>query len=148
MPTTEHYRKLISEIPFGVERKVFQTLCLHVGEENAISLRDLAVLAFGHPTKYHLMNGERVYDFGDIERQTRKVIEILRREYHIPVMANSGKAGRWLAADADELEKTITEMVNRAHNMLEVANQLRQARIPSHDPWSCNKQTIMQEVLF
>ena len=148
MPTTDHYRTLVSEIPYGIERKIYQILCNHVGENHAISLRDLAVLTFGHPTEYRLINGERVYDFGDIERQTRKVIEILRREYHIPVMANSGKAGCWLAADADELEKTITEMVNRAHNMLEVANQLRQARIPSHDPWSCNKQTIMQEVLF
>jgi len=110
MPTTEHYRKLISEIPFGVERKVFQTLCLHVGEENAISLRDLAILTFGHPTDYRLLHGERVYNFDDVERKTRKVIETLRREYRIPVMSNSGKAGRWLAADADELATTVAEM--------------------------------------
>lgn len=148
MPTTSYYQLNIKNIPLGAERKVYEHLCNHVGERNAISLRDLAVLTFGHPTEYRLLHGERVYNFDDIERKTRKVIEILRREYHIPVMANSGKAGRWLAADAEELDKTITEMINRAHNMLEVANQLRQARIPSHDPWSCNKQTIMQEVLF
>jgi hypothetical protein len=63
-------------------------------------------------------------------------------------MSNSGKAGRWLAADAEELDKTITEMINRAHNMLEVANQLRQAHIPAAGPWSHNKNAVVQEVLF
>lgn len=148
MPSTEHYRTLISEIPCGTERKVYQVLCNHVGENHAISLRDLAVLTFGHPTEYRLINGEKVYNFDDVERKTRKVIETLRREYRIPVMANSGKAGRWLAADPDELEKTITEMVNRAHNILAVAQELRQAHIPAPDPWSYNQQPVSQDALF
>jgi hypothetical protein len=76
------------------------------------------------------------------------VIETLRREYRVPVMANSGKPGRWLAADADELDKTIAEMMSRANNMLDVANQLRQARIPSPDPWSYESKPVTQDALF
>lgn len=71
MPTTKYFDEVISKLPPGLER-------------NAISLRDLTKLAFG------------TYN-STTERQCREAIEILRRDYHIPVLSHSGKAGRWLA---------------------------------------------------
>lgn len=134
MPTTKYYEEVISKIPLGAERKIYNTLCNHVGERNAISLRDLTKLAFGG-----LYNSTT-------ERQCREAIEVLRRDYHIPVLSHSGKAGRWLAANAAELQETVSEMEDRARNTMIVAQALRQARIPGRDPFS-EKPAVQEKLL-
>lgn len=136
MPTTPYHQQYIAVLPYGAERKVYQALCNHVGERNAISLRDLTKLAFGGAYTT------------TTERQCREAIRILRVEHHIPVMSHSGKPGRWLAADADEIAVSATELENRAYADLEAAKALRQAHIPAADPWEFKKQSVVQEVLF
>lgn len=132
MPTTKYFDEVISKLPPGLERKIYGILTQHVGERNAISLRDLAKLAFG------------TYN-STTERQCREAIEILRRDYHIPVLSHSGKAGRWLAGSIQELQETIAEMETRGRNTLATAQALRQARIPGRDPFA---EKAVQEALL
>ena len=133
MPTTEYYQKYIAQLPFGAERKEYQVLCNHVGERNAISLRDLTRLCFGG-----------VFST-TTERQCREAIEVLRRDYGVPVLSHSGKPGRWLAANHEELQQTVSEMETRRRHLDQVIQALRQARIPSRDPFA---EKHVQEGLF
>jgi len=133
MPTTKYYDEVVSKIPLGVERKIYSVLCNHVGERNAISLRDLTKLAFGG-----LYNSTT-------ERQCREAIRVLRIEHHIPVMSHSGKPGRWMAATDDEITVSATELETRAYADLETAKALRQARIHGRDPF---QERPLQEALL
>ncbi len=110
MTTTPFYDDLIASMPQGLERRVFEVLKGHVGEANKIRLDDLCLAVLG------AFNATT-------ERQVREAIEVLRRDYHAPVISESGKPGRWLAA-----------MENRHNHLGEVIRSLRQAQVPARTP--------------
>ena len=121
MTTTPFYDDLIASMPQGLERRVFEVLKGHVGEANKIRLDDLCLAVLG------AFNATT-------ERQVREAIEVLRRDYHAPVISESGKPGRWLAANVDELKICIAEMENRHNHLGEVIRSLRQAQVPARTP--------------
>lgn len=121
MTTTPFYDDLIAAMPAGLERRVFDVLKEHVGEANKIRLDDLCREVLG------AFNATT-------ERQVREAIEVLRRDYHAPVISESGKSGRWLAADVAELQACINEMQNRHNHLGEVIRSLRQAQVPARSP--------------
>lgn len=96
---TEFYKRIMDTMPEGLERKVFEVLSSHVGEVNKISLEALTAQVLGvvSPTT---------------TRQVRESMETLRRQ-HVPVLSNSGTAGRWLAADRKEIEVALYDLYAR-----------------------------------
>ena len=123
MTPKQIYEQILREIPAGAERQVYEVLTGHIGERNAIRIEELAYQVF--------------QSRGDTAvRKTRDVIEIetLRTNYRVPVMSNSGKAGRWLAASEEELQSTIADLEARKGHIEDVIRSLRQARIPAQQP--------------
>lgn len=121
MSTTPFYDDLIATMPPGLERRIFDVLREHVGEANKIRLDDLCRAVLG------------VFNIST-ERQVREAIETLRRDFHVPVISESGKAGRWLAADETELNACIAEMQSRHEHLGDVIRSLRQAQVPATTP--------------
>lgn len=116
MSTTTFYDEILADIPDGLERNVLSALMQHIGERNKIALKMLTIEVLGEFTS-------------TTERQVREVIERLRRK-GVAVISESGKSGRWLAADKSELEACVLEMEARHRNLGEVIRSLRQAQIP------------------
>ena len=116
MTTIRFYDKIIARLPQGLEANVLRVLLAHVGAENAISLDELTqtVLDTSNPTS---------------DRQVREAIERLRRR-GIPVLSESGRAGRWLAANREELARCVAEMQTRAGTLQQTIAALRRASVP------------------
>lgn len=120
MSTTHVYDKIISSMPSGIERTIFVVLRFHVGKGSAIRIEEIARQALGKA------NDTTV-------RQAREAIEVLRKEYHVPIVSESGQAGRWIAADQSELDGCIAEFAARRRNIDDVIDALRQAKLPPPD---------------
>lgn len=123
MSITAFYQNILDTMEEGLEYRVFDALATggHIGEEKKITLEALAVKVLG---KFN----------STTERQIREAIEILRRDYRVPVLSESGKAGRWLAATKEELDACVAEMEARHRNLGDVIRSLRQARVPAQAP--------------
>ncbi len=123
MSITSFYQNILDTMEEGLEYRVFDCLASggHIGEENKITLEALAVRVLGKYTT-------------TTERQIREAIETLRRDHRVPVLSESGKAGRWLAATKDELDACVAEMEARHRNLGDVIRSLRQAHIPAQAP--------------
>lgn len=131
MSTTQFYDEILADIPDGLERDVLNTLMQHVGETNKITLKALTVEILG--------------DFSSTtERQVREVIERLRRK-GVAIISESGKAGRWLAANKSELDACVSEMEARHRNLGEVIRSLRLAQIPARQMKS---STAARQITF
>jgi hypothetical protein len=115
MSTTKFYDELISCMPAGLEHEVLSVLNQHVGKENRIAFRSLVIQVMG---KFN----------STTERQVREAIERLRKEQTIPVMSESGRGGRWLAASQDEIDANLTEWRARRRNLDEVIQALETSR--------------------
>jgi hypothetical protein len=96
MTPRDYYRKLSHDITDAEIRLVAFTMADYVGEDNAIRLEDLC--------KITSMD----------ERKVRMILERLVTEYHLPVCAHSGKAGRWLARTYGDAKVTQAEHYARA----------------------------------
>ncbi|HZW04269.1 MAG TPA: hypothetical protein VFF68_10105 [Anaerolineaceae bacterium] len=118
MDPTEFYRQIVESIREEDVHAVAGVMAGHVGEENLITLEDLAIQAFG---EYN----------ASTERKTREILEKLTTEHHLPVCANSGRSGRWLARDAAERDKSAGELERRGNHTLDRARALRMAVVPA-----------------
>lgn len=118
MNPSEFYHDLITSIKEDDVYTIANILADHVGQENAITLKDLAVKAFGEFTV-------------STERKTRELLEQLTKDHHLPVCSFSGKSGRWLAANDEEKENAAAELEARGRNTLERARALRLSVVPA-----------------
>ena len=112
MNPSEYYQKLVSKINDYDLRKCARALSYHVGEDNAISLEQLARETFG-------ASGENE------QRKTRNLIETLVEDHGYPVCSRSGVAGRWMPAVKEEGIKAAEERERRAAKLLKSAKQIR-----------------------
>lgn len=115
------YEQLVKDIADADMRKVAQVMLAHVGEKNLITLDDLARKAFGRYTQ-------------STERKTRLILAQLVNEYHMPIGAYSGKAGRWLCADDEELSRVIMDLTARHNETGNRIHSLRLAKVPPKEP--------------
>jgi hypothetical protein len=123
MSITAFYQEILDTMAEGLEYRVFEALSSggHIGEENKITLEALTIKVLGKFSS-------------TTERQIREAIEILRTKHRVPVLSESGKAGRWLAATRSELDSCVAEMQERHNHLGDVIRSLRQARIPAIAP--------------
>ena len=121
MDPAKYYGELVDGLADAEQRKAARTLTYHVGEENAISLRDLALAVFGTATESDL-------------RKTRYALETLIEEHGFPVCSHSGKAGRWLPGTKEEALEAARERESRAEKLLASAKKLRAAKLPAGLP--------------
>lgn len=117
MNPTEFYRQVVASIDDDDVHTVAGILAGHVGEENLITIGDLARQAFGEFTV-------------SSERKTREILETLTTKHHLPVCSNSGRPGRWLAKDDEEREAAARELEARGQHVLDRARALRLAIVP------------------
>ena len=96
MNPTDFYRMKSAEIQEADIRLVAACMSEHIGEENLIRIEALC----------------RRVSMDD--RKVRIILEKLTTEYHLPVCAHSGKAGRWLARSYEEARQTQMEHYSRA----------------------------------
>jgi hypothetical protein len=118
---SKFYGELVDAIDDHDLRTVARLMSYHVGEEQAITLQDLALLAFGEAGETSL-------------RKTREVLAQLIEDHGFPVCSNSGKAGRWLAGTKEEALEAARERESRAEKLLASAKKLRMARLPAGLP--------------
>jgi hypothetical protein len=121
MNPREFYEQLVSEIEEADIKRVAQIMLKHIGESNLISLEDLALQAFGKLGK-------------DGDRKTRLILAKLVNEHHMPIGAYSGKAGRWLCADDEELNRVIMDLTARHNETGNRIHSLRLSKVPPKEP--------------
>lgn len=121
----ETYQKIVNSITTYDERKCSRIMLEHIGYENRITLEELTRSLFGAMTANN-------------ERKTRLILETLVSHYRLPVCATSGIAGRWLAANREEIESTARDLESRIPDIQERARALRSCVLPAvvreHDP--------------
>ncbi len=115
MRPEEYFAELAASINEHDERKILDILLAHVGEDNAIDLKSLTIQAFGEYTT-------------STERKTRLVLEELVTKYHIPIGGYSGKAGRFICKDDDEIERVCGDLEARQRAIQERILALRKAK--------------------
>jgi len=116
-----YYSELLHSITEQDVYDVLKYMRFHIGEGHQISLKDLAITAFG--------------EFNDsIERKTRKCLEILVTDYHVPIGAYSGKAGRWICASAEEVERVAADLESRVQSTNDRIAALRRIPLPYREP--------------
>jgi hypothetical protein len=121
MDPAKYYGELVASIEDMDLRQAARTLTYHVGEEHAISLRDLSFAVCGAATDNDL-------------RKTRSILEALIEEHGFPVCSHSGKAGRWLPGTREEAIEAAQEREHRAEKLLASAKKLRAAKLPAGLP--------------
>ena len=82
----------------------------HIGKENPIRIEEIAAL---------------IYDDPKCERQSRDDLLTLRDEYEIPIGSNSGKAGRWIVIDPEDLHHTANEIDSRGYKLINLGKKMR-----------------------
>lgn len=122
MSTTVRYETILATIPESLARDIFHVMLDYVGVENPILIDDLARRVLGKATSTTI-------------RQTREALETLRRDHHIPVISQSGKAGRYLAATEEEKDNFVVEMQARANSLLAEIDSMKKAQIPVVSPF-------------
>jgi hypothetical protein len=104
MTTTPTYDRILSTMPAGLEREIAMQMERFIGKDNSVNLGDLTWIIFGDATETH-------------KRQIRNTIEVLRNDYGVPILANSGKAGRYMAANSAERDEFVAEMISRRNKL-------------------------------
>ena len=79
------------------------------------------------------------------DRKVRIILEKLVTEYHLPVCAHSGKAGRWLARSFDDAKQTQMEHYSRAKAEKRRGDAYNQCTYP---PETSDPVEIAQPALF
>ena len=118
MNPSKFYAILCQSINDAELRKCARTLSYHIGEQNAVSLDEIAGEVYGHHG-----GGGAVAEHD--RRKTRQLIEILIEDYGYPVCSRSGAAGRWMPATKEEAITAAVEREKRARKLTESARQIR-----------------------
>lgn len=113
MNPSDYYLKMASSITDDDIRLVASIMASHVGEENSIRLDELSRLVSMD------------------ERKVREILETLAVDYHFPVGAHSGKAGRWIIANESERWRVIGDIDSRTKALYKRREAILFAKIPS-----------------
>lgn len=128
MNPADFYRMKSFEIQEADIRLVAACMSDHVGEENLIRIEALC----------------RRVSMDD--RKVRIILEKLTTEYHLPVCAHSGKAGRWLARSYEEAKQTQMEHYSRAKADKRRGDAYNQCTYPPAE--NANEIEVKQPALF
>lgn len=112
MTPRNFYRNLMWGIKDAEIRAIAAVMAEHIGEDNAVTMPALC---------------GRV---GMSERKVRIILERMLKEYGIPVCANSGQAGRWLALQRAETKSSELELRSRARELVERADAYQRCQYP------------------
>ena len=119
MNPTDFYHTIVLTTPDDLPIRVFRVMQKHVGWDNVITLDELARQTLGKATE-------------TTTRQVRDAIEVLRKN-RIPILSQSGKSGRCLASNVQQVQQTIAENEARINNLRAVNDGLRKAHVPPTD---------------
>ena len=114
-----YYSDLLRSITEQDVYAVLRVMLNHVGEDNSISLDAIGNLAFGDIAQ---------------DRKTRACLETLVTKYGVPVGAYSGKAGRWICASAEEIERVAADLESRVQSTNDRIAALRRIPLPYREP--------------
>jgi hypothetical protein len=117
----EFYAALIENISVDDIKQVAKIMLSYVGEENAVTLKALTIRIFGEFTT-------------NTERKTRLILEELVTKYHFPIGAYSGKSGRWLCKNKDEIELVVADLESRRNATANRIRALNMAVVPAPIP--------------
>ena len=127
-----YYSELLRSITEQDVYAVLRVMLNHVGEDNAVHLSDIADQVFGIAYYDDDENGNQVPVHHD--RKTRACLETLVTKYGVPIGAYSGKAGRWICASAEEIERVAADLESRVQSTNDRIAALRRIPLPYHEP--------------
>lgn len=112
---TSQFEKIISAMPFGLDRALLRILTFHNGRENAIG-------------RGEMVNTLKQHGFDVHERQARQVIHDLRRDGHLICSAPGEAGGYYMAQSNKEVDEFIQrELHPKAMDLLETEKSIREA---------------------
>lgn len=112
---TSQFEKIISAMPFGLDRALLRILTFHNGRENAIGRGEMVNMLKQHGFDVH-------------ERQARQVIHDLRRDGHLICSAPGEAGGYYMAQSNKEVDEFIQrELHPKAMDLLETEKSIREA---------------------
>lgn len=121
MNPSDYYRSIVASIEERDLKKVAEFMLTHVGETHAVDLSSIAVAVFEEFNP-------------STERKVRLILEDLTTNYHLPIGAYSGKAGRWLCQDQDEIQRVVADLERRVSSTNDRIRALRMANLPAQMP--------------
>lgn len=121
MDPSDYYRTIVASIEERDLKKVAEFMLAHVGEKHAVDLSSIAVAVFEEFNP-------------STERKVRLILEDLTTKYHMPIGAYSGKAGRWLCQDQEEIQRVVADLERRVSSTNDRIRALRMANLPAQMP--------------
>lgn len=121
MNPSDYYRSIVASIEERDLKKVAEFMLTHVGETHAVDLSTITVAVFEEFNP-------------STERKVRNILEDLTTKYHMPIGAYSGKAGRWLCQDQDEIQRVVADLERRVSSTNDRIRALRMANLPAQMP--------------
>lgn len=121
MNPSDFYRSIVSTIAERDLKAVAEFMLNHIGETHAVDLNTIAVAVFGEFNS-------------SVERKLRLILEDLTTKYHMPVGAYSGKSGRWLCQDHDEIQRVVADLERRVSSTNDRIRALRMVSLPAQMP--------------
>ncbi len=121
MNPSDFYRSIVSTIDEHDLKAVAEFMLNHIGESRAVDLNTIAVSVFGEINS-------------SIERKLRLILEDLTTRYNMPVGAYSGKSGRWLCQDHEEIQRVVADLERRVSSTNDRIRALRMASLPAQMP--------------
>lgn len=125
----EYYHDLAESITDENIRLVASYICAHVGEENAVDMKQMSE------------------EVGMGERQIRKILETLTDFYGIPVGAYSGRSGRWVIATEAERDRVLSDLRARMTALQLRITAISNAKLPPENALDCEpSQPVLLDV--
>lgn len=121
MNPSDFYRSIVSTIEERDIKKVAEFMLSHIGENQAVDLSTIAEEVFGEFNP-------------SVERKLRLILEDLTTHYNMPIGAYSGKAGRWLCQDHEEIQRVVADLERRVSSTNDRIRALRMANLPAQMP--------------
>jgi hypothetical protein len=115
MMATSQFEKLISAMPFGLDRALLRILSFHNGRDNAIG-------------RGEMVDTLKASGFDVHERQARQVIHDLRRDGHLICSAPGNDGGYYMASSNHEVSEFIDREIHpKAMDLLETEKSIRES---------------------
>lgn len=112
---TSTFEKLISAMPFGLDRALLRVLSFHNGRENAIG-------------RGAMVETLKAHGFDVSERQARQAIHDMRREGHLICSAPGENGGYFMAESRRDVDEFIDREIHpKAMDLLETEKSIRES---------------------
>ena len=102
----ETYQHIVASIKDPEIRLVAAIMSDHIGQDNAATIQQISLRA-------GLSTIDEDGNYISADRKIRKILEILVKDYGIPIGAQSGKAGRFIIATEEERQAVIADLRSR-----------------------------------